>query len=95
MGVDVAGAGPNSQREKGRGRSQRILYKKYNLVWLGLVWLVTGTRLRLCGGGWWVVLPMSSGWLILQVVETVTVQPRDNHDTLSVSNAFSWTYLER
>ncbi len=33
---------------------------------------------------------MSSGWLILQVVETVTVQPRDNHDTLSFSNGLVW-----
>ena len=65
------------------------------VLMFGLVWLATGTRLRLCGGGWWVVLPMSSGWLILQVVETVTVKPRDNHDTLSVSNAYSWTDLER
>jgi hypothetical protein len=33
---------------------------------IGLVWLLTEARSRLYSFCWWVVLPMSSGWLILQ-----------------------------
>ena len=47
----------------------------FGLVWFGLVWLITESRLGQYSFCWWVVLPMSSGWLILQGSDTELSRP--------------------